>query len=573
MVSDISVVNRIVALHEEVEAFRAELRAKDAQVHGLGNAAIKIKKEAEALLKAFEHVDVEHRIASSNATDLIRSWRLARSLPGLCALNSKFFLDPTRRRRKEAIIVDVVFRRGHAWCVKYSQKYRSLLQELANLPFEDESMSDVDMSADDTDSDADRASDVTSESSLDIVINYPSTVDQSVHRLHGFDRQSARMIDHDEDESVDGVEDPDDLFNLTYLQKAQLWKSIARVAHCAHQHPKLGAIPRVYVYLPRLLEEAVTDEAQLNCRRLFRLLTRVLQVEVLLGDPGDALPIDDNIEFRARDEFGNEDLDLVLPAQSTSPAASPRSVILCVTSLFVLVSDLSHIYLADDYKPHHTAQRHQLEEERRVRVLRDRVLPILAGGGQLHTTGQGHQRLFELTDQLGSDAERERARLLFAPLSSEIPSHDVRLQRLNALSMHTWPAGCHLPIVVHDEAAQSRMMAATARHPPPFAMKTRISQEVFDLAWCEPEAILLTANKGATTVMRKALAAERVREANADPPVPLRPHPQVHLHAARSLAKYERPLFHGIPKHERHVMASIAGDGPSQGNVDITQHI
>lgn len=562
--SGTTTVNQLIALHQEIESFRAELSAKGATVHGLGNTATRVKKECDALLKAFEHEDAEHRIASSNTTDLTRTWRLARSLPGLQALNAKFFVDPHRRRRHEGIIVDAVFRKGHAWCIKSSQRYRPLLQELANLPLEASSSQEGSGMSIDQD-DEGHESDDSSSSSIDIIINPP--VGSSAYSVDasGFGGSSTefgpdsvvRYLDFDQYE-----EDPDDLFSLVNIKRTQIWAQMARVARCASNYLKLGAVPKVHLYLPRLFEDAHTDEAQLNCRRLLRALAEHFSVQILLGEPGDALPIDDNIEFRARDEFGNEEVELIMPSTSDGGVPVPRPIVLCVTTLFVLVSDLSHMAFVPGFVPHHAAQKHQLEEERRVRALRDRVFPLLAAGGRLHTTAQGRDRLLELSEQLGSVAEQTRARLLFTRLSAGdgLPDHATRLRALDSLSIHAWPQAIQLPIGVHDDSAVKGMAAANSSGPPPFTMKTRISQEVFDLAWHEPTSVLISANKGATTVMRKAMVAERVREAQLGPGTPRRAHPQVFLHAARSLAKYERPAFHGIPKNERQVMASLDVD-------------
>ncbi|BFZ54049.1 hypothetical protein PYCC9005_001080 [Savitreella phatthalungensis] len=458
------VLRQLEHLAIEIDEYRAELRTRNVQIHGLGNFAHRVKKEISAVVAAYSYQDFEHRLASSNATDLARSWRLLRSLPAVTAVNTRAIIDKSKRVRDNHVIVDVIYRKGHAWCIRFSQRYRSLLQELANLPFVRECES---IRGDDEDTA------MSDSSSIDFVI----------------DTEPRRS---------ESPTDADDLFDWRYVRQTQMVRHMYNVLTAAANYPRLGLSPRICVYLPRLLEDAATDEAQDNCFRLSKILEDRLKVQVMLHSPGVPLDIDCNVQAQARDEFGNEPLELCL-----EDGATPRPVVLCVTTLFVLTSDLSNDAFNKDFRGLHSAQQFQLDEERRVSCLQARILPILAVGGELHTTEFGRQRLFQLVEQLGSSAEHQRAALLFDCL----PSHGLtsldRATALSNLSIHSWPDSIRLPIIVHEDVGDSMQGL--------FDMKTKTAQDVFALAWHRPSCILLSANKTAVTVFRRCLASENVR--------------------------------------------------------------
>lgn len=94
----------IRALHAEVQLFRQKLKdLPDLQVQNIGAFARRVEKELSNLEVAEPH---DHIQASTNTSDLVRIWRLARSLPALSGFSIRF-RTPTRTK-EDTVTVDLV---------------------------------------------------------------------------------------------------------------------------------------------------------------------------------------------------------------------------------------------------------------------------------------------------------------------------------------------------------------------------------------------------------------------------------------------------------------------------------
>lgn len=259
----------IRALQAEVLAFRVKLKEiEDVQVQNISTIARRIEKEVKSLSNA----DDDHIRASTNTPDLIRMWRLARSVPALYGLATTF--HGSSRKKPDSVVVDVVYRKGHAWILRTSLKYRSLVTELTNLPIA--MTMDVDSGKQDEED----------------------------------------LISLDE-------EDDDELFSTSSLAQLKIVETAKKLLDCAGNNLKIGAAPQCTLYFPRILEECQSQEDLNNVQLLFNFLQRMnISCMTEIGPP---LQFEFNVGIQLKDDFGNEELHL----------STNESVHLDLTTLFV----------------------------------------------------------------------------------------------------------------------------------------------------------------------------------------------------------------------------------------------
>ncbi|CCG81044.1 Putative uncharacterized protein [Taphrina deformans PYCC 5710] len=466
----------IRALHAEVSAFRARLKdLEEVQVQNIGVIAKRIEKEQGNLESS--HGSSPAAVQSTNTPDLIRMWRLARSLPALHSFHTTF--QGPSRRKVDAMMVDVVYRKGHAWVVRSSIKYRALISEITNLPIT-----------------------VTPRPGLH---RGDGTVPPSFEKGESYMSIGSGTTDEEDDDDDD---DDDELFSDVNMAQLRVVEQARKLIDCAGNNHKLGAPPQVTMYFPRLLEECRSVEDRDNVHRLFRLLES-MGVSPMV-DHGPQLSFERNVGLQLKDDFGNAPLNL-MPGDAVN---------LDLTTLFVLCSDISNVPL-DQLALSHANLSFQMQEERTVPCLRDRLFPIIRGDRPLLCSPVAQHRFGEIVSELGSPFERQRAQLLFA-------AQDARLtaQQLSQISIHAWPSDVRFPILVH------KFDTMTYRPAVPFTTqyKTLIAQDCFENCWYG-RILTLSANQQAVKTFREALFGW---------PEGVQPKPAVYLHAARSLTRYER---------------------------------
>lgn len=479
------------ALQAEVQAFRARLKSlPDVQIQHIAALDARITKESATLTRHLEAGDTAGREVSSNAPDLVRVWRLARSVPGLIAVGSTF--RGFTRRKEDSVGVEIVYRKGHAWMVRNSLKYRGLLAEVCNLPI------DVAMEVDDGDTRANGYARPPGKEDAGIVQqrDFVALSDDSRHEMHDGE---------DEDDDDEG-----DLFSDRMLEQTKIVAWTRKYLEVAGNNMKLGALPHITIYFPRILEECRNEEDEGNVRKLFDYLQR-LGVSCIV-EPGPVLPFEVNVGRLVKDDFGNEELVL----EDGAP------VQLDLTTLFVLVSDISNAELSK-LEVTHQALKFQMEEESRVPCLRDRIFPIVRNRPLL-CTKIAYDRFCEIIMDIGSIYEKQRASVIFGNAS---PSESAAV--LSSVSIHTWPDDLIFPIRI-QEYPQVIDPPLTAD------FKTRLAKDCFDCAW-SLRLLVLSANMAASKTFREALF---------DWPDEMQQKPNVWLHAARSLTSYERPKKPGV---------------------------
>ena len=303
------------------------------------------------------------------------------------------------------------------------------------------------------------------------------------------------------------IDQEDDIFSDSSLGRTKIVGLVRRYIEVANNNLKLGAVPQITIYFPRIVEECRDDEDLRNVQRLFDFLAQMGVSSITeLGPP---LTFDVNVGRQIKDDFGNEEVEL----QPNEP------VQLDLTTLFVLVSDISNVLLSELHTTH-TALGFQMQEESKVACLKDRLFPIIQGRPLVCTT-IAYERFVEIVSDLGSPFEKQRASILFESASGGDAS-----QRLSAISIHAWP-DIQVPIQICPDIEPRTALTAD--------FKTRLAKDCFDCAW-NRQLLVLTANMAAAKTFREALFTW---------PEELTPRPRVYLHAARSLTQYARPKHPG----------------------------
>lgn len=289
-----SMLQDIRALHAEVTQFRHKLKElSEVQVQNISAIARRVNKELENLESAEPHGEI---MSSTNTSDLVRIWRLARSLPALSGFFLSFRSD--RRLKEDTVMVDIVCksycqsdsrlrdsnrlidRKGHAWINRVSLKYRALISEITNLTF---------------------------------------TAALPTGSVPGLPHEISNIsLDSD-------VTDDLQLFSAANLNQLRVVDVVRKLVTAANDNHKLGARPSVTLYFSRILEECRKEEDLRNIQALFDHLGRY---EVACITEIDApLSFEFNVGTQLKDDFGNEALSLAI--------AEP--VQLDLTTLFVYV--------------------------------------------------------------------------------------------------------------------------------------------------------------------------------------------------------------------------------------------
>ena len=412
------------ALQAEVKEFRARLKAQDdVVVQNISSIDARITKEVQNL----ESTSDPLKHTSSNGPDLTRLWRLARSLHGLYSLNTTFY--SFSRRKEEAVVVDIVYKKGHAWMIRNSLRFRSLVTELSNIISDDDIFSEI---------------------------------------------------------------------TISQTKVVALGRRYLEVAGC---NLKLGAMPSITIYFPRLLEECRHQEDVQCVQRVFEVLHGMGISSVT--EIGPMLPFDVNVGKQVKDDFGNEEMVLI----------DQEAVQLDLTTLFVLVSDISNAELSQ-LTVSHQALEFQIQEEARVPCLKERLFPLIQNR-PLFCTQVARDRFFEIVEELGSPYEKQRAMILFGLSSGNCAE-------LSQISIHEWPS-MMLPIQVCGAVHSDVPLDAE--------FKTRLASDCFECTW-HSRVLVLSANLAAAKIFREALFGW---------PENVSPRPRIYLHAARSLTSYSRP--------------------------------
>lgn len=270
----------IRALDAEVRAYRLRLKdLEDVQVQNIGVIAKRIEKERDNL----ESIDTTHDAGlSTNTPDLVRMWRLARSLPALSAFHTTF--QAASRRRTDAMMVDMVYRKGHAWVVRSSIKYRALISEITNLP----------------------------------IIVPDRAISANLGGKPSFEKQESYMSFES-----NTTDDDDELFCDGNMAQLKVTEQARKLLDCAANNHKLGSTPHVTMYFPRILEECRSEDDQDNVRRLFTHLQHLGITPIV--EHGSQLSFELNVGLQLKDDFGNAELNL----------APGEAVNLDLTTLFV----------------------------------------------------------------------------------------------------------------------------------------------------------------------------------------------------------------------------------------------
>mgnify|MGYP003310335516 CR=1 FL=1 len=166
------------------------------------------------------------------------------------------------------------------------------------------------------------------------------------------------------------------------------------------------------------------------------------------------------------------------------------------TILLALVSDLSHMPVeAEDW--HHKAVKQQIVRERGDQLLPKGLWPA-CGNRKLVCTKEAKQRMMEIVQLIGTDAEKQRTELIIGGGRSY--STEERIRGLQDLSSHRTPIELKLPIetvevdILEMEKEIGHLATAVKEE------LTTINQSVFFYGWA----------KGLTTVSSNRTVAKEV---------------------------------------------------------------
>lgn len=235
------------------------------------------------------------------------------------------------------------------------------------------------------------------------------------------------MLESDSEEDDEDFDDPTGLL-------AQ--------ANCLIQASKLvihrGQHPRIKVVLPRF---RVDDLKSLN-----------------LGDPKLISRVLDGLRSRGVDvEIGCQSPPAVKEVlyRMTSPDYSTVTATLNLdtTILLAIVSDISHVTVGPE-EWHNEFISTQIERERQIKLLPQHIWPI-CGTRKLLCTREALDMMQTITDDIGTNAEKQRAALLFEKPGDNLTTEE-RILKFQALSEYEVPENWSLPIRVIDVDIQGK---------------------------------------------------------------------------------------------------------------------
>lgn len=353
--------------------------------------------------------------------DTVEHWRSKRYTPLSATKASGFKPKSVRRDHKETIIVDVIADDGSTWVKVATASEKRLLMDLAK----------------------------------EGIVNYSS--------------------DEEEEESDDaeaGTRVHKDYAELKLIKTAEEYIAAARTTRVRYQHP------RVVMYLPHVREGCVPD-----IDKVLKEL-RKTGVEVETADTHPPQTNNDILPSPSQQQSITATFDkmLVTPVPQTLTA----TINMDCTALIALVSDISHCARATVQVPSHYEQdglddiENQFQADLHNPLLPHDIYPLLAGR-KLVCTAKTAAHLRNIVRIMGSEHEKERARLFLSSTSSSFTSgsaadaqdklvtddaetktdNKTRRKALQALSIHPLPPSLHLPIQIVDFDLEPIL------HPPP----------------------------------------------------------------------------------------------------------
>lgn len=205
------------------------------------------------------------------------------------------------------------------------------------------------------------------------------------------------------------------------------------------------------------------------------------------------------------------------------------------TILLALISDLSHSPKTPHSPSHHKAITRQIELEARDHLLPECLYPALEGRDMV-CTAEAATRMREIVEQIGTETERIRAKLLLNDEdtgnmdASHSSSNQLLLSRFAAQSEYPVPPDLRLPITIKSASTTELL-----QHLPPIAQKvaeelSAINRSVFLYGWAKG-ITTMSSNRAVSKVVEGIVSSEltkhdelgggleKVRESVAGPEV------------------------------------------------------
>jgi len=235
------------------------------------------------------------------------------------------------------------------------------------------------------------------------------------------------VVESDSEEDDEDFDDPTGLL----AQASSLIRASKLVLH-------RGQHPHIRIVLPRFrmdeLKSLNLGDPKLILRVFDRLRTRGITLE--MGDLSPP-PITEVLQ------------------RMTFPDYSTITDILNIdtTILLAIVSDISHITIRPK-EWHHEFIAAQIAKEGQLKLLPQHIWPI-CGTRKLICTRESLEMMQTITNDIGTDAERKRAALLFESPGDNMTTAD-RISKFQALSDYKIPEGWSIPINVIDVDIQGK---------------------------------------------------------------------------------------------------------------------
>lgn len=208
-----------------------------------------------------------------------------------------------------------------------------------------------------------------------------------------------------------------------------------------------------------------------------------------------------------------------LPSMISTPFDSFSATLnIDCTILLALVSDLSHTRSVTPEPWFHKAMRRQIEREESENLLPQVLYPAM-GGRKLVCTGEAAQRMREIVETIGTDAEKERTRFLLGDgFANELDGearYSVAFKGMEKLSQHAVPPDWKIPVNIIDTDEDAALVAATTQ-PPSLASKisphlTPINRSIFLFGW-RLSHTTITSNRTVARQIERLVEEELDRE-------------------------------------------------------------
>lgn len=429
-----------------------------------------------------------HTLRSSNLQFYNAVWDAAKASTGLLTFNKRFYwaIPPSRsskragRPKKQCALVDVVTQGGLEWIKVSTVTETRLLFEQAKAGWENaDSSSDDDSSIDDDD--------------------------------------CSPLADHSLLNSTSPSTNPIELVRLAIdLKTASLATQIR------YKHPAIRIVLPKIPIAPSPPTIAILD----------RILATGAAIEI--GPSLTKYPHNPSLPLRGS--------DLALPLPTIFSKLTPNlysslttTLNIDCTILLALISDLSHSPKTPHSPSHHKAITRQIELEARDHLLPECLYPALEGKDMV-CTAEAATRMREIVEQIGTETERIRAKLLFKDedagnIDASLPcSNQPLLSLFAAQSEYPVPPDLRLPITI-----KSTSITELLQHLPPIAQKvaeelSAINRSVFLYGWAKG-ITTMSSNRAVSKVVEGIVSGEltkhdemeggleKVRESVAGPDV------------------------------------------------------